>query len=243
MAHTLVTGASSGIGRSIAERLSCGQSLILSGRDVKRLEETAETLSASKSHLVWPFDLTKTDTVFDAVGDFIASNGVEITGFVHAAGLCEFGAIRISKPDAVIRQFRVNTFSAMEILRALASKKHNARNLSNVVVISSIAAKKGTPGMAAYAASKAALLGWMRAVAIELAPQVRVNAVLPGGIRTPGTEMFYASATEVDRIAASYPLGAGCVDDVANMVVFLMSEDARWITGQEFVVDGGISIL
>jgi NAD(P)-dependent dehydrogenase (short-subunit alcohol dehydrogenase family) len=81
------------------------------------------------------------------------------------------------------------------------------------------------------------LNGLTSALASEIAP-VRINSVLPGAIRTPGTEFLYESQGEA-AITHGYPLGSGTAEDVAGLVDFLMSDAARWITGQQFVIDGG----
>ncbi len=243
MPHTLITGASSGIGRGIAQRLAGERSLVLHGRDASRLEELRASLPRPEEHRVWIQDLAETEALFANWNAWAQEGGLAVSGFVHAAGIALKGPVRLANPRDVIHESRVNVFSAIELVRALLHKKTNARHLAEVVLVSSIAARQGVPGMASYAASKAALLGWMRAVAVELAPRVRINAVLPGGIHTPGTRIFYDTPAEEARIAAQYPLGAGRVEDVAHLTRFLLSEEARWITGQEFVVDGGFSIL
>ena len=97
----------------------------------------------------------------------------------------------------------------------------------------------GTKGYTVYGAVKASMLGFMKSLAAELSPNVRVNAVLPGGIRTRATNFMYEMREE---ISSRYLLGDGEKTDVSNMVEYLLSDKARWITGQEFVVDGGWTI-
>ena len=111
-----------------------------------------------------------------------------------------------------------------------------------MVVISSIWSQFGARGHSLYCASKAAVDGMMRALAVELAPDVRVNSVLPGAVRTPMGEAALTDPEIVEGLRQNYPLGIGQPGDVAAAVEFLMSEDARWITGQQFVVDGGRTI-
>jgi NAD(P)-dependent dehydrogenase (short-subunit alcohol dehydrogenase family) len=97
----------------------------------------------------------------------------------------------------------------------------------------------GTKGYGVYGAVKAALLGLMKSLAAELAPRVRVNAVLPGGIRTRATNFLYEMQDAPDP---RYLLGDGQKTDISDMVEFLLSDKSRWVTGQGFVVDGGLSI-
>ena len=82
----------------------------------------------------------------------------------------------------------------------------------------------------------------MRSLAVELAPHVRVNSVLPGGVRTRMTENMYQDEELISRMAATYPLGLGNVSDISQAVRFLLSDEARWITGQQLTVDGGRTI-
>ena len=82
----------------------------------------------------------------------------------------------------------------------------------------------------------------MRCLALELAPGVRVNSVLPGGIRTPMTEHLYKDTEMIERMNTTYPLGEGSVKDICGAVQFLLSDEARWITGQQLTVDGGRTI-
>ena len=109
-----------------------------------------------------------------------------------------------------------------------------------VVNISSIAGVQPAPGIAFYGASKAAVISLTESLSIELAPNVRVNAVAPAIVKTKFAEMLYAHDEE--RVARHYPLKRlGVPADIAGPVAFLLSDDAAWVTGQTIVVDGGIS--
>jgi NAD(P)-dependent dehydrogenase (short-subunit alcohol dehydrogenase family) len=136
----------------------------------------------------------------------------------------------------------VNYVAAQQIIATLLKKRVNPGRLRSVVVISSIWSQFGARGHSLYCASKAALDGMVRALAVELAPDVRVNSVLPGAVRTPMAEAALADPRIVEGLRQNYPLGLGQPADVAAAVEFLMSEDARWITGQQFVVDGGRTV-
>ena len=234
----LVTGASSGIGRAIAVKLSGTYDLVLNGRDAGRLAGTASLCAADADLRIWAFDLSRTDALGAALADFLAAEKITVAGFVHAAGVARILPLNVTKPADVEAIFRVNAFSAQEIVRVLASKRANESALARAVFVSSSISAGGGAGYAAYGASKAALDGFMRSLAAELAPKVRINSVRPGFLRTSMTERTLPAAA-VERMAAASPLGEGSPEAVADAVEFLLSDRARWITGETLAVDGG----
>jgi NAD(P)-dependent dehydrogenase (short-subunit alcohol dehydrogenase family) len=239
---TLITGASSGIGRATALRLSCGRSLILHGRDVVRLEETRQACLKPDSHLVWPFKLSDVASLADSLTNLLSESGVSAEAFVHCAGMVEVLPMRSTDHSTMLRTMTVNFLSAAEIVNVLLKKRVNNRELRNVVFISSIYSRFGARGHSAYAASKAALDGLMRTLAVELAPSVRVNSILPGAVPTPMAEESFSDPEILDGFRRNYPLGIGAPDNIADAVEFLLSEKARWMTGQEITVDGGRTV-
>jgi len=240
--YTLVTGASSGIGRAIAERLVRSRRLILHGRDNGRLEETRSACARPESHLLWTHDFRQVAQVAPALTGLLIGQGMAVDGFVHCAGAVHVLPARSARLEAVLESLNVNYVAAQQIIATLLKKRVNPGRLRSVVVISSIWSQFGARGHSLYCASKAALDGMVRALAVELAPDVRVNSVLPGAVRTPMAEAALADPRIVEGLRQNYPLGLGQPADVAAAVEFLMSEDARWITGQQFVVDGGRTV-
>ena len=237
----LLTGASSGIGRELAISLSQRNRLILSGRDEERLDETRWACRAPDQHLCWPFNLADVDSLADVLPALLHRHDVQVSGFVHCAALLKVLPLRsipVAQAQAVMN---TNVLAAMEITRLLMRKNVNRQALKRIVFISSIASQFGAKGFTAYCASKAALDGLMKALAVELGPDVRVNSVLPGGVRTPMTEAMYADPDTAQRLTQDYPLGVGLPSDICDAVTFLLSEQARWITGHQLVVDGGRS--
>ena len=239
---TLVTGASSGIGRAIAERLALSRRLILHGRDSGRLEEARSACARPESHLLWSQDLRDASQVAPALVQLMQQGDVAVEGFVHCAGLVHVLPARSAGLEAVLESLNVNYVAAQQIIATLLKKRANPGRLRNVVVVSSIWSQFGARGHSLYCASKAALDGMVRSLAVELAPEVRINSVLPGAVRTPMAEAALADPVIVERLRQDYPLGLGQPTDIAAAVEFLMSEDARWITGQQFVVDGGRTV-
>jgi NAD(P)-dependent dehydrogenase (short-subunit alcohol dehydrogenase family) len=128
------------------------------------------------------------------------------------------------------------------ILRLLIRRKLNGKHLRRVVFISSTASRFGARGFGLYCASKGALDAFMRAMAVELAPDVRVNSVLPGTVKTAMTEAMLQDPELLARMQSEYPLGLGEPDDIGDAVEYLLSDKARWITGQQLVVDGGRTV-
>jgi len=142
----------------------------------------------------------------------------------------------------VLESLNVNYVAAQQIISTLIKKRANPVPLRSVVVISSIWSQFGARGHSLYCASKAALDGMVRALALELAPEVRINSVLPGAVQTPMAEAALADPAIAGQLRRTYPLGIGQPGDIAGAVEFLLSTDARWITGQSFVVDGGRTV-
>lgn len=240
--HLLLTGASSGIGREMAIRLSRQHRLILAGRDSERLEQTRAACHMPEHQLCWSHDLADVEALAETLPTFLRDHHAAIAAFVHCAALLKvlpLRSISIAHAQAVIN---TNALAAMEITRLLMRKDVNHKALKGIVFISSIASQFGAKGFTAYCASKAALDGLMKALAVELAPEVRVNSVLPGGVRTPMTEAMYADSATAERLTRDYPLGVGLPSDIGDAVAFLLSEQARWITGHQLVVDGGRSV-
>jgi NAD(P)-dependent dehydrogenase (short-subunit alcohol dehydrogenase family) len=239
---TLITGASSGSGRRIAVHLSQSRRLILHGRDCARLLETRALCARPAEHLMWDFDLRDGDGIEGSLEPLLRGNHLAIESFVHSAGTLKIQPLRLLDRSSAREIIDVNFMAALEILRLLVRQKINAKHLRGVVLISSTASRFGARGFSAYCASKGALDAFMRAAAVELAPRVRVNSVLPGATRSEMTAAMLSDPELRDRMQADYPLGIGDPDDVAWAVEFLLSDKSRWITGQEFVVDGGRTV-
>ncbi len=240
--YTLITGASSGIGREIARHLSKRQKLILNGRDERRLEETRSSCVSPEEHLIWRMELDKTDRIFASLAEFLQTRSAFVDYYVHCAGMMKILPIRTIDLAHVYDVLNVNFVSAFALVNTLVKKKVNSQQLKAVVFVSSIASRFGAKGFSVYSASKGALDSFMKSMAMELAPAVRVNSVLSGGIKTEMTETIFANPDMEQKFREDYPLGLGRPADIANAVEFLLSEEARWITGQEMIVDGGRTV-
>jgi NAD(P)-dependent dehydrogenase (short-subunit alcohol dehydrogenase family) len=240
--YILITGASSGIGRNLAINLSQSYNCILHGRNQERLRETKSLCSSLTEQLILELDLVKTEEIEKVVSAFILENNIEITHFVHCAGFLKLLPLKMLNLEIINSTFSTNVISAILLTKVLIQKKTNNSALKNVVFISSNISNFGAKAFSAYAASKGALDSLMRCMAVELAPKVRVNSVLPGAVQTEMTGNIFENKELIDRMEQTYPLGIGKPQDIFDMVEFLLSEKSRWITGQQFTVDGGRTI-
>ncbi len=239
MKYTLVTGATSDIGRQICVTLEKnGHNLILTDLFSQALEETLKELSFPERHKILPLDFSDVEGAKSIMQDYLKINQIQVAYAVFAAGIFAVKPLRLLDYSFLKKNFDVAIFSTIAIIQLLSSKKVNSNNLESVVLISSVSAKMGTKGYCAYGAVKAAMIGMMKSMAAELSPGARVNAVLPGGIKTRTTSFLFDNMVESNP---RYLLGDGNPTDIANVIDFLLSEKSRWITGQEFVVDGGLT--
>jgi len=239
--YTLITGAASGFGRCIAQKLAPSRKLVLADINAEKLDAVRQTCAHPDQHLMWVRDLNQLNGIGDELAAWLTAKKIAVDHFVHSAGLFGIQFARANEMAFVNRLFNVNVFSAMEIIRPLVSKRVNQGALRSITFISAIGSRLGGKGYAVYAASKGAVNAMSLSLAVELAPAVRVNAVLPGTIETEMNREHFANADFVASVQSLHPLGVGRPEDVADAVEFLSSDRARWITGQEMVVDGGRS--
>jgi NAD(P)-dependent dehydrogenase (short-subunit alcohol dehydrogenase family) len=242
MCYVLITGASSGIGRNLAINLSQSYNIVLLARNHERLLETKSLCSRNNDQLILELDLVKTDEIEKTMSSFIQEKNIEISHFVHCAGFLKMLPLKMLSLDIINSTFSTNTISAILLSKVLSQKKTNNAALKNIVFISSNISNFGAKAFCVYAASKSALDSVMRCLAVELAPKVRVNSVLPGAVQTEMTGNIFENQEVIDRMTLTYPLGIGRSQDIFDLVEFLLSEKSRWITGQQFTIDGGRTI-
>ena len=230
----LVTGATSGIGRAVAERLAGeGAQVILSGRDAHRGTQVVGAIrSSGGSARFVSADLAKLEDV-----KRLAAESGHADILVNNAGVFPFGPTSDTGEEAFDLAFDVNVKAPFFLTAALAPQMI-ARGGGAIINISTMVASFGLNGMAAYGASKAAIELLTKAWTDEYGPGgVRVNAVAPGPTRTPGTEPM---GRALDEMAATLPARrAANAEEIASVVVFLASEGASFIYGAVVPVDGG----
>ena len=235
---TLITGASSGIGREIAIRLSNTRTIVLHGRSKDRLEETLKACTPGE-HLIWECDFKNINEIRGSLVSLLNSMHNPIIEFVHSAGVPSVGAVRLISVSQMQATMNVNTFSAIEITSCLLKRNVNKAALRRIVFISSIWSQFGSTGHTVYSASKGALDSAMRSMAVELAPDVRVNSLALGAVATPMAASALSDVDIREHAEANYPLGIGTTSHATDACEFLLSDAAQWITGQVMVVDGG----
>ncbi len=239
----LITGASAGIGQATAKLASeLGAMVICAGRSEQGLAET-QAMLAGGGHRAVQFDLSRTDEIPAWMKTLAAETG-PLHGLVHSAGLNRARPLKILAHKDYADIMAINLDAAIALCRGFRQKGVCDGAGGSVVFLSSVAALKGQPSIAAYAASKGALLSLGRTLALELAREkIRVNCLCPGLVKTRMAGQFQSLMTEeaYRQVEASYPLGFGEPEDVANACVFLLSQASRWITGASLVLDGGYS--
>lgn len=242
-ALVLVTGASSGIGRETAILLSqLNARVIASGRNRERLGETMDRLEGT-GHLAEPFDLDETDAIPKWIRGIVDRVG-PLGGVAHCAGAHQLLPVQYLSTAKVETLMHTNVTSAIILVRAFRARGCAVRG-SGVVLLSSVAAFSGDPGLSTYAAGKAALTGFSRSAAAELASDgLRVNCVAPANVRTEMFDQLARSlgAEQLEKLRERHPLGFGEARDVAHAVAFLLAETGRWITGSTLVLDGGYTL-
>lgn len=232
----LVTGASRGIGEAIARRLGeSGAHVLCAARSTDRVHQLAEEIGNATGV---ELDIAAPD-VRDRITALLKERPIDI--LVNNAGITEDDLFIRMKPEAWSNVLRTNLDSAFHITQEVVKKMIRTR-WGRVINISSIVGMMGNPGQVNYAASKAALIGFTKALALEIGSRnVTVNAVAPGYVQTAMTDALGddARAKLTERIALRR---LGTPDDIAHAVVFLASEQAGYITGTVMNVSGGLYI-
>lgn len=235
----LITGASSGIGRASAIECSrMGASLILTGRNHSRLQQTAN-LCDGKGHKIISGDLTQKEDMEE-----ILKKTPPLDGMVLNAGINKMQLLPFYNEKDIEHIFSVNCFAPMLLVKSLVKKKKLNRGGSIVFMASISGYSNIAPANGVYGASKCALSAFMKYAALELAPKgIRCNAIHPGRVETP----LIHQVTDEETIRADlkkYPLGRYAEpQEIAYASIFLLSDAAKCITGSDLVIDGGRSLL
>jgi 7-alpha-hydroxysteroid dehydrogenase len=237
----LVTGAGKGIGAGCAVGLAeAGADVVLAARTAVDLEATATVVrERGRRALVVPTDVTESDQLARLVDATIDELGRLDVLVNNAGGWMPRPFLQTSERNFEAA-LRFNVISAF-VLSRLAVPHLAATDAGAIVNISSRSASMVQPAFTAYASAKAALSMMTRAMAPELAPKVRVNAIEVGGVETAALEAVLTDPTIRERLEANTPMRrVGQPEDIAAAVVFLASDAASWVTGKVFEIDGGV---
>ena len=236
----LVTGASSGIGKAIAIECSkMGAQVVITGRNEQRLQETYKQLEGIHPAYVVA-DLTKKEDIETLVNQIDSLNGL-----VNCAGLTIPKPFKFLQEEDIEEVMTVN-FNAPLLLTQLLVKKKKLQKAASIVFISSISGiKVSYIGNSIYSASKGAINGFCKGLALELAPQqIRVNTVIPGMVETNIVSGGEVTQEQMETDKQKYPLKRyGKPEEVAYAVVYLLSDASSWVTGSNLLIDGGYTLL
>lgn len=235
----LITGAASGIGRATAKQChNMGASLVLLDLNENGLKSVKEEIGESNI-ISFALNLTDYNRLCEVIGQLPKLNGV-----FSNAGIVKSLMAKFSGKEDMEKIFEVNTFSHINLVQQLIAQKKLNKGASIVFTSSMSGVYAGLVGGSLYGATKAAIAGYCKALAIELAPRgIRVNTIHPGMIETPLTVGTALSQDVLDEDAKNYPLGRyGKPEEVAYAVVYLLSDATVWMTGSQLLLDGGYSV-
>lgn len=236
----LVTGGSSGIGRAISTQVAeAGGVVCVVARDEAKIEDTLAELRGS-GHVGIPWDLSETTTLEDLAEEIYSKIG-RVDGIVHSAGKYQANPLRAIRISDVEEVFELNVFSPLLLTKSLLHRARRAQTMS-VVFVGSVSSHRGQSGASTYSASKAALSTIASSLVAELGRDgIRFNTVVAGLVDTDLSQGIRNRLGEEawSDLIHEHPLGLGTAEEIANAVIFLLSDKSKWITGTQLVVDGG----
>lgn len=232
----LVTGASSGLGRQTAISASqSGAVVMLTGRDTGRLQQTFEMLEG-EGHKILNADLTIQSDI-----DALAAALPELNGVVYSTGISDLSPARFITAATIEKTFSISFNASVLLTSALLAKKRIAKK-GSLVFISSISTRYPFVGGAMYISAKAAIEAYARVLALELSSKgIRVNCVAPAFVKTPMLDQTAANYSQdaVNMIEARQILGLGEPEDVANSIIFFLSDASKWVSATNLILGGG----
>lgn len=234
----LVTGASSGIGAETSIKVAeMGANVILSARNKKRLKETFSKLPKG-NHQIIPADLTNSEDL-----RVLIKNIKGIDGIVHSSGIVRPFPIKFIGIKQINEMFDIN-YQGPVLLTSQLFRAKKINNGASLVFMSSISSQFPHKGGALYSGAKAAINTYSKTIALEYAiKNIRSNVINAAMVKTPIFDEAEKAITKkiMDKHGERYPLGFGSPEDIANAIIFLLSDGSKWITGTEIKMDGGLT--
>lgn len=238
----IVTGASSGIGRGVAQAIAeLGGRVIALGRNQDRLNDTLDQLDGS-GHLSLSGDMSSADAAFELVKTARGLVHTGVDGIFHSAGIASVKPVRMTKAKHIEDIMGASLLGALGLARAAAARGFFNDGGGSIAFMSSVAGERGQVGMSAYGASRSAISGLVKSLAFELSPkQIRVNSITAGAVETEMHDQISRGMDEnsITDYRNKHLLGFGTPQDIANAAIFLLSPASRWVTGSSMLVDGG----
>jgi NAD(P)-dependent dehydrogenase (short-subunit alcohol dehydrogenase family) len=235
-----ISGASSGIGKATAIECSkLGATLCITGRNEERLNNTFLQLEG-KGHIQVIADL-QTDEGINKIVETMPS----LDGIVHCAGIAKYLPFQFSGKELINEVMGINFYSPA-LLSQLLVKNKKIKKAASIVFISSISGVAcASMGNSVYSASKGAINGLIKGMALDLATKlIRVNSVNPGMIETNLFSEGTLTDEQLREDIKRYPLKRfGKPEEVAHMVIYLLSDASNWVTGSSLIIDGGFTLL
>jgi len=234
----LITGASSGIGKSIAIECSrLGAKLAILGRNPERLNDTFSLL-AGTGHVVISVDLNDYEAVISKLSEIPLLNGV-----VYCAGIQKSSPVKNIDNLEFLEVIQTNLFSTSFLNTKLLQEKKIGKNASLVFISSTASGVVAEIGNAMYSASKGAISAYAKVVALELSSRkIRVNCISPAMIKTELLDSISVGKEELELDEQRYPFGYGEPLDVAYAAIYLLSDASKWVTGTNIILDGGLTL-
>jgi NAD(P)-dependent dehydrogenase (short-subunit alcohol dehydrogenase family) len=235
--RVIVTGAASGMGKGIAELFAAeGAALALFDRDAGKLEAVAKAAGA-QAHVC---DVSDAAAVEAEVGRAVGAMG-GLDGMVNAAGILITKAFDELTLEDFNRMIGVNLVGPFNMIKA-ALPALSAAPAATIVNVASASGYFPTPGISGYGATKGGLIMFAKGLALDLGPQIRVNTICPGVIKTEMTRYLWENPEHSQRAIERNALKRlGTTDDIARTALFLSTEDSGYTTGTEILVDGGFT--
>ncbi len=238
----MITGATGGLAQALASQMANEDwQLVLVSRDLDKLSGIAMHSSACLIEA----DISTASGAADAIQQCKSETGLSPSALINCAGSVLMAPLHKTREQQYRQCMQANLDTSFFALSAFINGCLKAKQAGAAVLVSSVTARIGVSNHEAIAAAKAAVESLARSAAATYSKDhIRVNAVAPGLMRSPATEWLFSTANNSRQLDAQYPLGRhGRVEDVANTIAWLVSDEAAWITGQVLPVDGGFTAV